>query len=58
MEKEDTENINWNFTIFPSQTFKDNLGASLLKYAQGTKQWSAVKAELTTDWAKESAAAD
>ena len=54
----DAENINWNFTIFPSQTFKDNFGSSLLKYAQGTKEWSAVKAELTADWAKESAAAD
>ena len=58
MEKEDTENINWNFTIFPSQTFKDNFGASLLKYAQGTKNWQSVKSELAADWAKESAAAD
>ena len=58
MKTDDIENINWNFTIFPSQTFKDNFGASLLKYAQGTKDWQSVKSELTADWAKESAAAD
>ena len=58
LDKEDAENLNWNFTIFPSQTFKDNFGASLLKYAQGTKDWQAVKSELTADWAKESAAAE
>lgn len=58
MKKEDAENISWNFTIFPSQTFKDNFGASLLKYAQGTKDWQAVKADVVSDWAKESAAAD
>ena len=57
LDKEDVENVNWNFTIFPSQTFKDNFGASLLKYAQGTKDWQAVKSELAADWAKESAAA-
>lgn len=58
LDKEDVENVNWNFTIFPSQTFKDNFGASLLKYAQGTKDWQAVKSELAADWAKESAAAE
>ncbi len=58
MNKEDTENITWNFTIFPSQTFKDKFGASLLKYAQGTKDWQAVKADVVSDWAKESAAAE
>ena len=58
LDKEDVENVNWNFTIFPSQTFKDNFGASLLKSAQGTKDWQAVKSELAADWAKESAAAE
>ncbi len=58
MNKEGIENISWNFTVFPSQTFKDNFGASLLKYAQGTKEWQAVKADLVSDWAKESAASE
>jgi hypothetical protein len=24
--------VAWNFTIFPSQTYKDNVGAALLSY--------------------------
>lgn len=57
MNKENTETIPWYFTLFPSQTFKDNFGASLLKYAQGTKDWDAVKRDMVADWEKESRAA-
>ena len=58
MNKENTETIPWYFTLFPSQTFKDNFGASLLKYAQGTKDWDAVKRDMVADWEKESRAAE
>lgn len=47
--------VSWNFTSFPSQTFKDNFGASLLEYAQGNKEWSAVVSDMTADWAAEKA---
>ena len=57
MNKENTETIPWYFTLFPSQTFKENFGASLLKYAQGTKDWDAVKRDMVADWEKESRAA-
>ena len=57
MNKENTETIPWYFTLFPSQTFKDNFGASLLKYAQGTKDWDTVKRDMVADWEKESRAA-
>ena len=57
MKKENTETIPWYFTLFPSQTFKENFGASLLKYAQGTKDWDAVKRDMVADWEKESRAA-
>ena len=48
--------VPWNFTLFPSQKFKDDFGASLLRYAQGSKEWDAVAAEVASSWAKESAA--
>lgn len=53
MNKEGVSNIPWNFTVFPGQTFKDNLGSSLLKYAQGTMQWDEIKSRIVTDWNKE-----
>lgn len=42
--------VSWNFTAFPSQTFKDNFGASLLSYAQGKITWDDVKAAVIADW--------
>ena len=46
--------IPWNFTVFPSQTFKEDFGASLLQYAQGTKKWEQVKEDFTNSWKNES----
>ncbi|MCR5188149.1 MAG: ABC transporter substrate-binding protein [Treponema sp.] len=54
MSKPGITSVAWNFTLFPSQTFKDNFGASLLRYAQGSKTWEEVKAGVVSDWAKES----
>lgn len=56
MSKQSITTIPWYFTVFPSQTFKDNLGASLLKYAQGNKTWDEVKADMVADWKTESEA--
>ena len=50
--------VPWNFTLFPSQKFKDDFGASLLRYAQGSKEWSAVASDVVASWAKESASAE
>ncbi len=47
--------VSWNFTSFPSQTFKDNFGASLLQYAQGQKEWNQVVEDMKYDWAYEKA---
>lgn len=55
MSKDGITSVAWNFTLFPSQRFKDNFGASLLKYAQGAKDWAQVKAEVVSDWESESA---
>lgn len=56
MSKPGITSVPWNFTLFPSQTFKDNFGSSLLQYAQGTKSWAKVSSDVVSDWAKESEA--
>lgn len=56
MSKPNTTSVSWNFTLFPSQRFKDNFGADLLQYAQGTKDWASIKQDVISDWAKESTA--
>ena len=58
MSKDGVTSVPWNFTLFPSQTFKDNFGAALLQYAQGTKTFDEVKEQVISDWASESAAAE
>lgn len=54
--RSDITNVPWNFTIYPSQTFKDNFGGDLLKYAQGNMEWNAVKENVVNSWATEKAA--
>ena len=56
MEKPGVQAVPWNFTLFPSAQFKESFGAALLKYAQGNKTWSSVKADVIANWKKESAA--
>lgn len=51
----DVVNVPWNFTVFPSQTYKDNWGAMLLQYAQGSKTWDDVSKLVVDDWASEKA---
>ena len=53
MNKSDVTNIPWNFTVFPSQTYKDDLGAALLKYAQGSESWDQVKKLAVDEWSSE-----
>ena len=54
MNNAEVTTIPWNFTVFPSQTFKEDFGASLLQYAQGTKKWEQVKEDFTNSWKNES----
>jgi len=49
--------VAWNFTVFPSQTFKDNVGAALLSYAQGQMKWDAVSKLVVDQWKAEKALA-
>ncbi|MBR4025970.1 MAG: carbohydrate ABC transporter substrate-binding protein [Lachnospiraceae bacterium] len=47
--------VSWNFTAFPSQSFKDNLGTNLLAYCKGEQDFSAVEKFVKDRWAKEKA---
>ena len=54
MNNGDVTTIPWNFTVFPSATFKSDFGAALLQYAQGTKSWDNVKKLFVERWKSES----
>ena len=56
MKKPNINSIPWYFTLFPSQMFKQDFGAALLKYAQGSETWNEVTQEVIVDWKKESEA--
>lgn len=53
MNDDERTNLTWVFSTFPSQTFKDDFGASLLEYAQGNKEWKSVVSDMTDSWAAE-----
>ena len=53
MNRDNVTTVPWDFTVFPSQTFKENFGASLLSYAQGNKTFEQVKNDMVADWKKE-----
>ena len=56
MAKEDVTVVPWHFTLFPSSRFKEDFGASLLKYAQGTKDWEDVVRDMRESWKREASA--
>lgn len=47
--------ISWDFTSFPSQTFKDDFGAALLQYANGKMSWDDLTKKVVDEWAYEKA---
>lgn len=54
MNDDSVTTIPWNFTLFPSQNFKDDFGAALLQYVQGSKSFEDVKKIVVEKWASES----
>lgn len=56
MEDSSKTSVAWNFTTFPSQTFKDNFGSALLEYAAGSIVWDDVVETVVGGWATEKAA--
>ncbi|WP_188043440.1 ABC transporter substrate-binding protein [Changpingibacter yushuensis] len=55
MNNDSLTNINWVFTTFPSQDFKDGLGQQLAQYAAGQVEWSSVKDYFVSEWAAQKA---
>ena len=58
MSNTDLYNVDWNFTSFPSQAFKDYFGQALGQYASGSMSWDEVKAAFVTSWKEEKAATE
>ena len=54
MNMDNINTIPWNFTVFPSVTFKNDFGAALLQYSQGSKNWNDVKSIFVQRWKSES----
>lgn len=55
--KDGVDTVPWHFTLFPSARFKEDFGASLLKYAQGGKDWDTVVQDMKDGWKREASAA-
>lgn len=56
-QKSGKTQVSWNFTMMPSEQWKNDLGNALLEYAQGTGSWDKVKTAFVDGWAKEYSAA-
>ena len=52
-QKSGTTHVSWNFTMMPSEEWKNKVGQALLEYAQGTGKWDAVKTAFVDGWASE-----
>ena len=52
-QKSGTTRVSWNFTMMPSEEWKNKVGQALLEYAQGTGKWDAVKTAFVDGWASE-----
>ncbi len=50
--------VSWSFTTIPSETWKNNVGAALLEYAQDTGSWENVRTAFVDGWAAEYEAAN
>jgi raffinose/stachyose/melibiose transport system substrate-binding protein len=50
------ESVSWNFPTFPSQAFKEALGAAMYDYALGNGSWDQVVRTFVDSWASEKAA--
>ena len=49
--------VAWCFPTMPSDTWKNNVGGALLKYAQGTGSWEDVQKAFVDGWKTEKEAA-
>ena len=52
-QKSGKTQVSWNFTMMPSEQWKNDLGNALLEYAQGTGDWDTVASAFVDGWASE-----
>lgn len=45
--------VSWNFTVMPSDEWKNGVGQALLGYAQGSNDWDAVSSAFVDNWETE-----
>lgn len=55
MSDSSKKTVNWDFTAFPSQSFKVELGNSLYAYCKGKITWEKVVESVKKNWASEKA---
>ena len=55
MSDSSRKTVNWDFTTFPSQRFKVELGNSLYAYCKGETTWEKVVDSVKKNWASEKA---
>lgn len=53
MENDTTNAVNWVFSTFPSQQFKNDFGSMLLNYAKGECDWDTVIKSVQDEWASQ-----
>ncbi len=58
MKRPGIKTVPWHFTLFPSARFKEDFGASLLKYAQGNTEWDKLVQDTIAGWEREFSAAN
>ncbi|MEE0265723.1 MAG: ABC transporter substrate-binding protein [Acutalibacteraceae bacterium] len=53
MSKDGISSVEWTFNGMPSEQWKSDLGADLLEYVQGQKEWKDLVTETKDGWATE-----
>lgn len=53
MNKDGVTSVEWTFNGMPSEQWKQDLGADLLEYVQGQKEWKDLVTETKDGWATE-----
>jgi len=51
----DVNTVPWDFTVFPSQQWKNDFGGYLLAYVQGQMPWDQVTTNVVNDWKTQAA---
>lgn len=51
IQNKDLTQVAWDFSMMPSEEYKDDLGQAMLAYAQGTGSWDDVVKAFVDNWA-------